>query len=251
MTARTEGFAIAPNWMVRDPSIPARAKVVFLVLSSHTGRDGAWYMGHRQIAEEAGCSVPTVIRALNELRDLGLVTWDKRTANGGLLENVYRVHLTPPSDHQRQDPPVTHDTTLLSPVTEQKEEPQEEPQEEPTPLLPRPAAGKPDADAEFETWYETYPRKEAKADARKAWPKARKTMTLQALLDAVAAKRGGLHRERQFMPNPASWLNGRRWEDEPVGKSLSEMDRSAWSEEWANGTALADWESVAGDRLTR
>jgi len=70
----------------------------------------------------------------------------------------------------------------------------------------------------FEEFWETYPKKQGKAMALKAWVKLEATKELRLkILDAVKAqlslpqwtKEGG-----QFIPLPASWLNGRRWEDE-------------------------------------
>jgi hypothetical protein len=70
----------------------------------------------------------------------------------------------------------------------------------------------------FPAFWSLYPRKVAKRDAQKAWVKLSPGATLQVeILDAVLAratseewtKDGG-----RYVPYPASWLNGRRWEDE-------------------------------------
>lgn len=68
----------------------------------------------------------------------------------------------------------------------------------------------------FGDFWSLYPRKEAKQAALKAWRKV-KADELPAIL---AALRVATHTEQwqkdggQFVPLPASWLNGRRWEDE-------------------------------------
>lgn len=72
----------------------------------------------------------------------------------------------------------------------------------------------PDGFAEF---WEAYPRKKAKQAAEKAWRKLKPDARLQAEI------RAGLERYRasvqrsdpQHIAHAASWLNGRRWEDEP------------------------------------
>lgn len=70
----------------------------------------------------------------------------------------------------------------------------------------------------FEDFWAAYPKKTAKGDAEKAWSKIKPDVDLQAkILKAVASaarsvewtKDGG-----QFIPNPATWLNGKRWEDQ-------------------------------------
>jgi hypothetical protein len=71
--------------------------------------------------------------------------------------------------------------------------------------------------AQFEQFWKIYPRKVAKADARKAWAQTEKIRPdLQTVITAVqnACKtdqwmRGG----GQFIPYAATWLRGERWED--------------------------------------
>lgn len=87
------------------------------------------------------------------------------------------------------------------------------------PLL-RVVEPKPDHGAEFQEWYAAYPRKEGRKDAMAAYVKARKGgMSASALLSALAAYRWP--DERRFYPHPATWLNGRRWEDEPATETLN------------------------------
>lgn len=65
----------------------------------------------------------------------------------------------------------------------------------------------------FDAFWSLYPRKVAKAAARKAWEKAK----CDDFADRVIA---GLKRqlphwtEARFIPHPASWLNAGRWDDE-------------------------------------
>lgn len=71
----------------------------------------------------------------------------------------------------------------------------------------------------FAEFWSLYPRKEAKANALKAWNK----LAPDDLLRTQIVKAIQLQRESQqwqegggkYIPYPATWLNGRRWEDEP------------------------------------
>ena len=69
----------------------------------------------------------------------------------------------------------------------------------------------------FETFWLAYPKKIAKQDAEKAFTKLNPDAELQAkILQAVgrAAKSPDWIKESgQFIPNAATWLNGKRWED--------------------------------------
>lgn len=69
--------------------------------------------------------------------------------------------------------------------------------------------------AEFDQWYSDYPKKEGKEAARKAFAKARKSAELQELIDGLARyKKAAQGTERRFIPNPATWLNAGRWQDD-------------------------------------
>lgn len=74
--------------------------------------------------------------------------------------------------------------------------------------------------ASFAIFYDAYPKKQAKADARKAWLKLKPD---QALLDEILSKleifKASTNWNKdngQYIPLPASWLNKRRWEDELI-----------------------------------
>ena len=66
----------------------------------------------------------------------------------------------------------------------------------------------------FDEWWSTYPRKEGKGRARPAYTKAIRDVPADKLLRLTAewfTARPDL--QAQFIPQPASWLNARRWED--------------------------------------
>ena len=72
--------------------------------------------------------------------------------------------------------------------------------------------------SDFETFWKSYPRKVAKAEARKAWEQTKRIRPdTETLIKAVLnhckteqwMKSGGA-----FIPYPATWLRGERWEDE-------------------------------------
>lgn len=89
------------------------------------------------------------------------------------------------------------------------------------------------ADDGFDDFWKQYPKKVAKPQALKAWRKIKPTG--QILADLMA----GLQRQKasipwlkdsgQYVPHPASWLNGRRWEDEPAGDAVAERPASTIS----------------------
>lgn len=76
----------------------------------------------------------------------------------------------------------------------------------------------------FSRFWAAYPRKVGKQAAKKSWSRLHPSEELtQAILQAVEAQkqsRQWKENNGQFIPNPATWLNQGRWEDElPKGES--------------------------------
>lgn len=70
------------------------------------------------------------------------------------------------------------------------------------------------ADLFAEFWL-IYPRHVAKVAAKRAWLRLARREKLAALEALVSWRRVWLQRdEQEFIPHPASWLNGERWDDE-------------------------------------
>lgn len=72
----------------------------------------------------------------------------------------------------------------------------------------------------FDQFWETYPRKVGKAEARKAfdtaWRKLPPFDEMSVLIGGLErAKAGWISRQRQFIPHAAKWLRGEHWTDEP------------------------------------
>ena len=66
----------------------------------------------------------------------------------------------------------------------------------------------------FEQFWQAYPRKIGKGQARRAYQTALKKTDALCIMAALAQQRFD-SRER-FQPHPATWLNGERWLDEPL-----------------------------------
>lgn len=66
---------------------------------------------------------------------------------------------------------------------------------------------------EFNVFWRSYPRRVARANARKAFDKAIKKATMQELLDGITAYVAHKPSYCDYA-HPASWLNAERWLDE-------------------------------------
>lgn len=75
----------------------------------------------------------------------------------------------------------------------------------------------------FNSFWSKYPKKAGKGDARKAWMKLRPSEELlQKILTALEWQVDSQQWKRKVIPNPATYLNGSRWEDEPSGYESSD-----------------------------
>ena len=80
----------------------------------------------------------------------------------------------------------------------------------------------------FDKFWSVYPKKQAKQKALRAWLKLKPDDALLgvilASLDAAMTSENWLKDKGQWIPNPATWLNDKRWED-VLENSVSEAER--------------------------
>ena len=79
-------------------------------------------------------------------------------------------------------------------------------------------------------FWQAYPKKVGKQAAQKSFAKAIKQTDLQTLLAAIERQKRGSQWSRdngQYIPNPATWLNQGRWEDEEMESTPTVTQRSA------------------------
>lgn len=86
----------------------------------------------------------------------------------------------------------------------------------------------------FDRFWEAYPRKVGKVKALAAFQKV--TAPVDILLSAIAEQKKSPQWQKddgQFIPHPATWLNGKRWEDQittdqpPQRRELDEDEEAA------------------------
>jgi phage replication O-like protein O len=79
----------------------------------------------------------------------------------------------------------------------------------------------------FEEFYKAYPKKKARRGAEKAWAKLNPSPELiKTILTALEKQKQSEEWKKEngkYIPYPATWLNGRRWEDE-----IPEVKTSKW-----------------------
>ena len=86
---------------------------------------------------------------------------------------------------------------------------------------------------EFEAFWATYPRKEAKRQAWKAWGQAVKRATPEAITAGADRYASDPNRSEQYTKHGATWLNADGWDDEPLPSSTAAPRGSGYD--------AADW----------
>ena len=84
--------------------------------------------------------------------------------------------------------------------------------------------------SDFEEFWSHYPRRVGKLAAQRAYQKARRQASADAIIAGVMAYVRTMPQELRFVPYPATWLNAGRWMDDmPVSRSA--QPREDWWEE--------------------
>lgn len=203
--------------------LPMREKVVLAALCFRT--DAATHqtiVGQQTIATMTGSSVDTVRRALDSLDDMGVITRERRHGRGGYrTSDLTTVNLDTYQADSLQGQEPTRQTAYKADsndLTSNQQPPNQhtagaeeilqiDPSDDPsdTPIPPD----------RFDEFYSIWPKKVDKPAARRAWVKAIKRAPAEAIILAAEEFRDNPHiPPKQFIRNPATWLNGDGWEDE-------------------------------------
>ncbi|MDZ4346279.1 MAG: hypothetical protein U1E51_28025 [Candidatus Binatia bacterium] len=79
----------------------------------------------------------------------------------------------------------------------------------------------------FGRFYAAYPRRVARGAAERAWAKINPNLELAAAIVAGAEHYAAEVQatDPRYIAHPATWLNSRRWEDEPSGQQAKDTEQ--------------------------
>jgi hypothetical protein len=178
-------------------------------------RDGFWKASHEDIQQETRLSEWKVKNALKVLRAKGFLTSERAGAYDATMVWRLRLDTEESSDSETEessasttsktgdisisdDPSLTEFSLLPAEVTARRVE-----------------KAKANSGYAFDEWWAIVPKKVAKGAAERAYRAALKKVShdtlMQATRDLVGWNALG---PRQYIPNPATWLNAERWADE-------------------------------------
>ena len=238
-----------PEWVLFHPRLSAQAVRVYGVLLRFGQTPDRCFPSMGTLAARLGVTTRTVRRALDELEAEKVVRVHARSdGRGGQRSNGFEVfarevppaHLADVNSVEGGDsgavPPgqecqgggdmnVRGGVTKMSPIARASER---EPMNESSSLTLENvhARGEPDLFAQFWAAWPTG-RRQGRQNAERAFRKALGRTDLPQILRAVEQHRRVAwdamidDGEGQFVPQPATWLNQSRWEEEPMPRRRS------------------------------
>ena len=196
---------------------------VYAALRSFADRGGECWPSYPAIANRAGISEKKVRLVLSELRDAGWIGWvPRRKEDGSSASNLYSVFGARSGMSGGEGSGMAYQRTNnhleLQPL-ELTNPPNPPSQTALAPIHPGVSV--------FDEFWSTYPRKAGKGAAAKAWKKATKRASPMTILAGCQryAVDPNLPQDHRYIPHPATWLNGDRWEDDPMPAPVTNVSK--------------------------
>lgn len=215
-------FGAVPDWVDERCTSPQAMRVYVRLARKYAAYDRTAFPSQEKLADELGVTSRTVRTALTHLRDIGaLRTAQFDRGDGQWPRNEYWLPTDPPGTENEFQRNETSSGRRKDTSSGQRKKSSDYPdpytQTQVTQISATGVAG------EFDRFWQAYPRKVGKADARKKFTREAKTHGAEHLIAEAERWAGLWHQagtEQQFIPHPATWLNGQRWDDEPPPTQL-------------------------------
>ena len=217
--------------------------LVLISLCDWANDEGECFPKQETILKRVKIGKTSLNHILNDFEDIGLIKRELRNKkNGDFASTIYTLNLeisfekhsdikkrrrakNSKCEHAKND-------NVNTPKNEKCEHADVENVNTPTITQPsisfnhHSTGGDVEVKNDFDLFWDAYPKKTGKDDARKSFEKAIKKVSLQDLIRSVEAHKftAQWNREnKRFIPNPATYLNQGRWQDEI---ELSDQDKA-------------------------
>lgn len=207
---RTANFSVISNDILNDTDIPVDSLGLLVYLLS---KPDNWEIQVGHLQTRFGCGKERIYRMLKDLRICGYASY-QRFADGTTNWTISETRVTEPRlveprlvepDKEDQDDIIKTEKAVN---TERS--------------LNTDKSYRSNASL-FDRWWAAYPKKVGKKTARAIWQR-RKLDKLGDIIIADTVTRASVCQKWAdgFIPNPSTYLNGDRWEDEMAGGSKRE-----------------------------
>jgi hypothetical protein len=206
-------FAQIPNAWLRDARLSLKAIGLLAQIMTHVP---GWNMSINSLANRNNVGRDQIRTAIAELEEFGYLTREQSREDGKFSETIWRT--SDPTDLPLSENPTSDNSTTKNTITKEEQIKNNE---------------RIYSDSQFEEFWNYYPKKVDKGAALRAFRKAAKNEDVTLVIDGAKryAEDPNLP-EKQFIKNPATWLNAEAWNNGPL-PARKKTDRKAL-EEWAN-----------------
>jgi len=181
-------------------------RLILSIKNNWLDNDGAVYIFYTwdKLSEVMNISRRKIADTINQLKEHNLI--DVVRQGRGLPAKIYVKKLKPNAYASRND--------FIESNNEQEDEIKEEKQ------VKEKSKTENKQQEYFSIFWASYPKKVGKGAAEKSWKKIKPTKDLlEKMLNAIETAKQSMQWNKdngQYIPNPATWLNQKRWEDEII-----------------------------------
>lgn len=212
-------FAILPAAVRYDKRLEPMARILYSEITALADQTGYCYASNKYFVEQYDAGERTVQRWIKSLADCGYITVEMLDGTGqGRCER----RMTPLFGLQDvRQTPAENDAT---PAKNDGGTPAKNGAAPPPKMAGKQYKNNNTSNNNttracargFDRFWAAYPRKVGKGAAERSFERIRPDAALlDGMLRAIESQRQSNTWQRGYIPNPATWLNQRRWEDEP------------------------------------
>lgn len=216
-------FSIIPAFIRYDTKLKDKAKLLYAEITALSNENGYCYATNSYFSQIYGVAKETVSRLISELVNGGYVKVVLIKQNSEVVERrIYICEMSIPIDENVNTPideNVKENSIYINnipPYTPQRGDDVESDQ---LSVDNEPAEKKPSRlERDFEQFWAAYPKKIGKSLCLRKWkaikPSAELVETMLTAIETQKQSDSWKKEQGQFIPNPHTWLNQGRWEDE-------------------------------------
>lgn len=246
-------YAVIPESVLHDKELSSQAKIIYGEISALCAKEGYCWASNSYFAEIYDVATRSIIRWIKDLEKKGYIVIEMENGNrrkirtaAGYKKKSIDVPVGVTNVSQGGDRNVMGGMTNLSwgydkNVTPPKPETTWESKAEwqnfspnnitnninnninnNTPYIPQRGNGDDVLEKQFDEWWASYPKKVGKKPTWNKYQKIHPDESLhRKMMDALAKQKDSSSWKRGYVPNPLTWINQERWEDEIESKHES------------------------------
>ena len=182
-------------WAANQKPPTATAKLCLLIMSSMADHEGKCWPSHNYLAEQCMVTRRTIISTLQTLESEGFISVQRRFKDNVKTSSMYTVNVK--SLHNGSETISQPPSEIISHRNSHSSK----------------QSIKHYDQTGFDRWWAVYPKKKAKKEALRIWDKIKPDGSI-LWADTIERTESDRDWKRGFAPNPTTYLNQERWNDE-------------------------------------